>query len=88
MEQTIVDSFETTITLKYDAGTDTVTVQNPKHDNEFHVISGKEIDNEDGTKSYVIFVGDIPGDDWETNWSDISTRFKVSEFYHEHKINK
>jgi hypothetical protein len=88
MEQTIIDTLGTTITLKYDVSTDTVTVQNPAKNEEFHVVTGKEIENEDNTKSYVIFVGDIPGDEWENTWSDTSARFKVSEFYHENKINK
>ena len=84
MEQKITDTLGNEITLQYDETTDTVTVNNPAVDNEFHEITRSEISKPD----MVLEIEGIEGEgSWE-GWSDDATRNEVVKFWMENKKNQ
>jgi hypothetical protein len=81
MEQQITDSLGHIITLKYDADTDLVTVNDSSVDSLFH-----EIYRCNGTEEEIVCIdGMAPG--WD-DWSDTESRFATAQFFWDNKVSK
>lgn len=84
MEKKITDSLGNEITLVYDETTDSVTVNNPAVDGDFHEITRNQLSKPE----LVLEIEGISGEgSWE-EWSDLDTRNEVVEFWLENKKNQ
>lgn len=84
MEQKVTDSLGNEITIIYDETTDTVTVNNPAVDEDFHEVRRMQLSKPD----MVVEIEGLSGEgSWET-WSDHETRELVVQTWLENKKDK
>ena len=81
MEHQITDSLGHIITIKYDAGTDTVTINDSSVDALFH-----EMYRCNGTEEEIVCI-DGMAIDWD-NWSDTEARHGAADFFWDNKVSK
>jgi hypothetical protein len=81
MEHQITDSLGHIITIKYDAGTDTVTINDSSVDALFH-----EMYRCNGTEDEIVCIDGMAAG-WD-DWSDTEARYEVAQFFWDNKVSK